>query len=92
VPKRSVGKGIGHFFGAMRIDAFVDTAEFKRQIDDLVRTFRATKPAPGTSGPLIPGDPERESERVRSKEGIPLVMPVVRELEDIASRTGIRLA
>jgi LDH2 family malate/lactate/ureidoglycolate dehydrogenase len=89
IPKRSVGKGIGHFFGAMRIDAFVDPTEFKRQIDDLVRTFRATKPAPGTSGPLIPGDPEREAERVRSKEGIPLVMPVVRELEDVARRTGI---
>ncbi len=90
-PKRSVGKGIGHFFGAMRIDAFIDPDEFKRQIDDLVRTFRATKPAPGTSGPILPGDPEREAERVRSKEGIPLVLPVVRDLEDLARRTGIPL-
>jgi LDH2 family malate/lactate/ureidoglycolate dehydrogenase len=91
IPKRSVGKGIGHFFGAMRIDAFVDPTEFKRQIDDLVRTFRATKPAPGTAGPLIPGDPEREAERVRSKEGIPLVMPVVEDLLDVSRRTGIPL-
>src|SRR6185369_12928405 len=66
IPARSVGKGIGHFFGALRIDAFLDPLEFKRQIDDLVRTFRATKPAPGTSGPLIPGDPERDAERIRS--------------------------
>ena len=91
IPKRSVGKGIGHFFGALRIDAFVDPREFKRQIDDLVRTFRATKPAPGTSGPLIPGDPEREAERVRSKEGIPVVMPVVEDLLDVSRRTGIPL-
>ena len=91
VPERSVGKGIGHFFGALRIDAFVDPDEFKRQIDDLVRTFRKTKPAPGTNGPLLPGDPEREAEAIRSKEGIPLVLPVVRELEDIARRTGIAL-
>ena len=91
IPKRSVGKGIGHFFGALRIDAFVDPDEFKRQIDDLVRTFRATKPAPGTNGPLLPGDPEREAEAIRSKEGIPLVLPVVRELEDIARKTGIAL-
>ena len=89
VPARSVGKGIGHFFGALRIDAFLDPLEFKRQIDDLVRTFRATKPAPGTSGPLVPGDPEREAERVRSVEGIPLVGPVVAELEDVSRRTGI---
>ena len=31
-----------------------------------------TKPAPGTNGPLIPGDPEREAEATQSKEGIPL--------------------
>ncbi|HEV8113277.1 MAG TPA: Ldh family oxidoreductase [Planctomycetota bacterium] len=91
MPARSVGKGIGHFFGAMRIDAFIDEDEFKRQIDDLVRTFRATKPAPGTSGPILPGDPERAAERVRSREGIPLVLPVVRELQDLARRTGIPL-
>ncbi len=89
IPARSVGKGIGHFFGALRIDAFIDPLEFKRQIDDLVRTFRATKPAPGTSGPLIPGDPERDAERTRSVEGIPLVASVVDELLDVSRRTGI---
>src|SRR6267378_6575869 len=56
IPTRSVGKGIGHFFGALRIDAFIDPDEFKSQIDDVVRTPRRTRPAPGTGGPLIPGD------------------------------------
>ena len=88
VPARSVGKGIGHFFGAMRIDGFVEPDEFKRQIDDLIQTFRKTRPAPGTDGPLIPGDPERECERVRRKEGIPLVLPVVEDLRDLARRTN----
>src|SRR5262249_45319580 len=89
IPKRAVGKGIGHFFGAMRIDGFIDPEEFKRQIDDLVRTFRRTRPAPGTGGPLLPGDPEREAEVVRRRDGIPLIAPVVEELRDIARRTGI---
>lgn len=89
IPERSVGKGIGHFFGAMRIDGFIDPDEFKSQVDDWVRVFRATKPAPGTSGPLIPGDPEREAEAIRRREGIPLVMPVVEDLRDISSKTGI---
>ncbi|MEQ9439434.1 MAG: Ldh family oxidoreductase [Cyclobacteriaceae bacterium] len=89
VPERSVGKGIGHFFGALQIDGFIDPDEFKRQIDDWVRTFRNTKPAPGTNGPLIPGDPEREAEQVRSKEGIPLLQPVVDDLLDISRQTGI---
>nr|WKN37083.1 Ldh family oxidoreductase [Tunicatimonas sp. TK19036] len=89
VPERSVGKGIGHFFGALQIDGFIEPDEFKRQIDDWIRTFRKTKPAPGTNGPLIPGDPEREAEAIRSKEGIPLLQPVVDDLLDIAKQTGI---
>ncbi len=89
IPERSVGKGIGHFFGAMRIDGFIEPDEFKRQMDDWVRTYRATKPQPGTPGVVVPGDPEREAEAVRATEGIPLVMPVVEELRDISERTGI---
>ena len=89
IPEKSVGKGIGHFFGAMRVDAFIDPDEFKMQTDDYIRTMRSTKPAPGTNGPIIPGDPEREAEELRSKEGIPLVEPVIEELNDISKRTGI---
>jgi L-2-hydroxycarboxylate dehydrogenase (NAD+) len=89
IPERSVGKGIGHFFGALQIDGFIDKDEFKKQIDEWIHVFRNTKPAPGTNGPLIPGDPEREAETIRSKEGIPLIKPVVDDLLDISARTGI---
>ena len=89
IPDRSVGKGIGHFFGAMRISAFIDPDEFKSQVDDWIATFRATRPAPGTDGPLIPGDPEREAEAVRAESGIPLLQPVVDDLRHISGVTGI---
>ena len=35
------------------------------------------------------GDPEREAEAIRSKEGIPLIKPVVDDLLDISRKTGI---
>lgn len=89
IPTRSVGKGTGHFFGALRIDAFIEPSEFKRQIDEYVRTLRKTRPAPGTNGPLVPGDPEREAEAIRRRDGIPLVLPVIEELRDISRQTGI---
>jgi LDH2 family malate/lactate/ureidoglycolate dehydrogenase len=89
VPARQVGKGIGHFFGALDIDGFIDKDEFKKQIDEWIRVFRQTKPAPGTNGPLIPGDPEREAEAIRSKQGIPLLKAVVDDLLDISKKTGI---
>src|SRR5262249_20827025 len=89
IPARSVGKGIGHFFGAMRIDGFIDPTEFKSQIDEWVRVFRATKSAAGTPGVIIPGDPERQAEALRRVHGVPLVPAVVAELKDIAARTSI---
>lgn len=89
VPARAVGKGLGHFFGSMRIDGFIDPPEFRRQIDQLVRTLRATRPAPGTGGPLVPGDPEREAEAVRRREGIPLLPAVIQDLRDVSRQTGI---
>src|SRR5690348_11664011 len=92
IPARSVGKGIGHFFGAMQIDGFIDKDEFKKQIDEWRRVLKATKPAAGTSGPLIPGDPERLAEARRTREGVPLLKPVVDELVDISRRTGIPFA
>ena len=90
-PPRRVGKGIGHFFGALRVDAFRETAEFKAQMDDFIRTLRATRPAPGTTGPLLPGDPERLAQVERDTLGVPLVPAVLEDLRDIARRTGVAL-
>jgi LDH2 family malate/lactate/ureidoglycolate dehydrogenase len=88
-PEQSVGKGIGHFFGAMEIDGFEDVDVFKRRIDHWIEVFRATKPTPGHEAVLIPGDPEREAEAIRSKDGVPLVQAVVDDLTSIAKFTGI---
>ena len=90
-PPGSVGAGIGHFFGALRIDGFIEPDEFKRQVDHLARTFRASPPAPGTNGPLVPGDPERAAEAERRRAGIPLIPAVAADLEALATETGVPL-
>jgi L-2-hydroxycarboxylate dehydrogenase (NAD+) len=89
IPSRSVGKGIGHFFGAMEIDGFMDVEAFKKMIDEWIHVFRNTKPAPGVAAVLIPGDPEHEEEETRSKNGVPVIQAVVDDLADISSKTGI---
>jgi LDH2 family malate/lactate/ureidoglycolate dehydrogenase len=91
MPERRVGKGIGHFFGALNIEGFIELEAFKRQIDDWIRTFRQTAPAPGTEGPLIPGDPERRAEVARATEGVPVLVQVVESLRRISSETGVPL-
>src|SRR5262249_52922026 len=41
MPENMPGKGIGHFFGAMRIDAFRKAESFKADMDSWIRRFRA---------------------------------------------------
>lgn len=84
------GVGIGHFFGAMRVDAFGDAAVIKGRFDDWVRTMRATTPQPGRTV-LVPGDPEREAEADRRANGVPLVAQVAQALRDLGERFGIGL-
>jgi LDH2 family malate/lactate/ureidoglycolate dehydrogenase len=88
-PGQSVGKGIGHFFGAMEIDGFEEIDVFKKRIDRWIEVFRATKPSPGHEAVLIPGDPEHEAEKVRSKYGIPVIEAVVNDLKEISRITKV---
>lgn len=81
MPENMPGKGLGHFFGAMRIDAFRSANEFKKHIDNWIERFRKAKPAKGFDKVLIPGDPERACEIERMKNGIPLIQSVVNELQ-----------
>jgi LDH2 family malate/lactate/ureidoglycolate dehydrogenase len=91
MPSQQPGKGIGHFFGAMRIDAFRPAAEFKKNMDHWISGFRNAKPVTGHEKVLIPGDPEREFEMIRMKEGIPLLPSVIDDLEKLGEKLGIRL-
>jgi LDH2 family malate/lactate/ureidoglycolate dehydrogenase len=83
------GKGIGHFFGAMRVDAVRKADEFKQQMDQGIRRFRGAKTVAGEEKVLIPGDPEREMEQQRIKAGIPLLLPVFEDLQSVGAKMGV---
>jgi len=91
MPENMPGQGLGHFFGAMRVDAFRPADEFKQHMDQWIGRFRSATPAAGQERVLIPGDPEREMESVRMKEGIPLVDSVVKDLETLAARFSLQI-
>ena len=84
-----VGEGLGHFFGAMRVDAFRPADEFKSHMDQWIKRFRASKPVDTSQPVLIPGDPERMMEKERTTNGIPLLQPVIEDLEALAARFEI---
>ena len=86
MPTQQPGKGIGHFLGALRIDAFRPASEFKQHMDHWIQGFRSCKTIPGEEKVLVPGDPEREMEKERSKNGISLLDVVVKDLKDLAQK------
>lgn len=91
MPENMPGQGLGHFFGAMRVDAFRPADEFKAHMDNWIKRFRSAKPAGGYERVLIPGDPEREMETIRMTEGIPVVDPVVNDLRELGKKWNLNL-
>ena len=91
MPENQPGKGIGHFFGAMRIDAFRPAEAFLDDMDRWIERFRTAEPVEGQEKVLIPGDPEREFEAIRRQEGIPLLPSVMEDLQNTGRKFGINL-
>jgi L-2-hydroxycarboxylate dehydrogenase (NAD+) len=89
-PADPVGDGIGHFFGAMRVDAFRPAEEFKKHMDNWIERFRSAKTVAQEERVIIPGDPERETSEERIKSGVPLNEKVVEDLQSLATRLGIQ--
>jgi LDH2 family malate/lactate/ureidoglycolate dehydrogenase len=89
LPARQPGKGIGHFLGAMRIDAFRSAEAFKKDMDDWISGFRSATPMKGEEKVLIPGDPEREAEVERMNKGIPLLEVVQKDLISLGEKMKV---
>ncbi len=91
MPENMPGEGIGHFFGAMRIDAFRPAEDFKHHMDAWIQRFSSSKTADGFAKVIIPGEPERESEKERMANGIPLLEQVSEDLKKLGDKFGIEL-
>jgi LDH2 family malate/lactate/ureidoglycolate dehydrogenase len=96
-PKTPEGKrlpaNVGHFFGAMRIDAFRPVDEFKAAMDDIIRRLKNSAKAEGQDRIYIHGEKEFEMEDQRRENGIPLHPKTVAMMKQIAQelRVGYNL-
>jgi LDH2 family malate/lactate/ureidoglycolate dehydrogenase len=85
-----VGLGLGHLFGALRVDGFRSADEFKESVDHWIATMRSSRPKPGSNGASIPGDPEWQAMDERQAKGIPLHASVAASLAELGRRLGIQ--
>ena len=78
-----------HHFAAYNVAAFTDVEAFKNNMDEMLRTLRETRPAPGHARVLYPGLPEHEEVEERRAHGIPLHTEVVQWFDEIAGELSI---
>jgi LDH2 family malate/lactate/ureidoglycolate dehydrogenase len=87
-PNDPVGKGIGHFLGAMRVDGFRPVDEFKSHLDNWVERFKNASTINPEQKVIIPGEPELEAYADRIRNGIPIVDAVADDLNEVAKKLG----
>ena len=80
----------GHFFGAIDPSAFRPVAEFKRDMDRLIRELKSTPPVEGESRVYVAGEIEFETAEERAERGIPLHSSVLKGLREVSERLGVR--
>lgn len=83
------GNGIGHFLGAMRIDAFRPAIDFKNNIDNWIDAFKNAEKTDENQHVIIPGEPEFLIEKERLESGIPLNEKVITDLKELANKLAL---
>jgi L-2-hydroxycarboxylate dehydrogenase (NAD+) len=78
-----------HCVAAYNIEAFMDTAEFKKTMDEWLIILKTTKPAPGYERVFYPGLPEAEATVANRAKGIPLHPEVVTWFHTICGELSI---
>ena len=91
-PKTPDGKplpaNVGHFVGALRVDAFRPVDEFKATMDDIIRRLKEAPKAEGAERIFIHGEKEFEMEDERRENGVVLHPKVIADLQAIAHEVG----
>jgi LDH2 family malate/lactate/ureidoglycolate dehydrogenase len=83
------GNGIGHFLGAMRIDAFRPADDFKNHVDNWIDAFKNANKIDNNQHVIIPGEPEFLLEKERLETGIPLNDKVITDLQELANKLAL---
>jgi LDH2 family malate/lactate/ureidoglycolate dehydrogenase len=83
------GKGIGHFVGAWRVDAFRPIDDFKKNMDQWIQRFKNSTPAADNQPVIIPGEPEAKAQKERLLNGIPVDNVVYSDLLKLSEEMDI---
>ena len=81
--------GSGFLCLALRIEAFVDLAEYHTEVQYLIDWVQSARPAPGIKAILLPGEIEEQHKQDRMAHGIPIEDKTWVRLTTTAAAMGI---
>ena len=79
----------GHAIIAINVAAFQTVAEFKKNVDVLVRDLRGSQRLPGVDRIRLPGEGSHAARADRLQNGIPLPAPLAASLRQLAAELRI---
>ncbi len=80
---------IGHFFMAMRIDNFIEIAEFKKNTGNLLRELRAARKVPGAERIYTAGEKEYYRTLKINQEGLDISLGLQKNLKGLGQELGV---
>ncbi len=81
-----------HFFQAIKVETFCDVSDFKREVDRMIQTIRASRTREGVDRIYAPGEIEWRKKETWEKAGIPLHKTHVESLKKAAEELGVEVA
>jgi L-2-hydroxycarboxylate dehydrogenase (NAD+) len=79
----------GHFMVALDIARFVPLATFMAETDRHLRDLRESQRMPGVDDIRLPGDRRRECRSERLRDGVPLPVALLAQLDTLTRDTGV---
>jgi L-2-hydroxycarboxylate dehydrogenase (NAD+) len=79
----------GHAIVAISVDAFMPAADFKRRVDDAIRSMRGAQRLPGVERIWLPGEQSHRKRQEREVSGVPMPKPLRDSLDAAARDLGI---
>jgi LDH2 family malate/lactate/ureidoglycolate dehydrogenase len=80
---------VGHFFCLLDIEAFMDVADFKKRIDEMIDRIKSCRRRPGVEEILVPGERSARMTARNTKEGVKLDAATVKELRELSREYAV---
>ena len=81
---------MGHFFGAIKIENFIDLNKFKSTMDEMIAGLKDSNKAEGEERLYIHGEKEFEKYDEYKKNGVPLQEKVATALKKLSEEMNIK--